>query len=202
VARAELIEQSRTTALQRYTTAAAVSNAGFLVFPALTQRLRCEEVWMPFDGAEFLRAPLPSTPLASPAAKAPWHRRWRSLFTSKGPASKTAEATPEGGNLAVLRVLKEAKRLIEVPQHWTRGTYESLRGRYCAVGALQVIGRRLGDPAAQHAAHNILLSVAHRRGFRSVEKMNDRSTHEQVLAAFDEAMAAARQQARVPEAIS
>jgi hypothetical protein len=43
----------------------------------------------------------------------------------------------------------------------------------------------------QTAANAVLLSVAMRRGFDSIEKMNDNSTHREVLSAFDEAIARA-----------
>ena len=40
-------------------------------------------------------------------------------------------------------------------------------------------------------AHALLMAVALRRGFSDIESMNDNSTHRQVLAAFDEAIASA-----------
>jgi hypothetical protein len=45
----------------------------------------------------------------------------------------------------------------------------------------------------QTGANTILLSVAMGRGFNDIESMNDNSSHRQVVSAFDEAIARARQ---------
>jgi hypothetical protein len=47
--------------------------------------------------------------------------------------------------------------------------------------------------SVESRAYKMLLEVANRRGFLNIEIMNDRSTHEQVLSAFEEAIATARQ---------
>jgi hypothetical protein len=75
--------------------------------------------------------------------------------------------------------------------------YEAPGDRYSAVGAVRLAGYRLHDSAALSAAHELLLTIARERGFRSVQRMNDRSTHDEVMAAFDEAMAAARRRTAV-----
>ncbi len=78
-----------------------------------------------------------------------------------------------------------------------QGRYETIDGRRCAVGALRVASRLMGVRTPPRDASNLLLSVANGRGFNDIEKMNDRSTHGQVLGAFDEAItrASARQSA-------
>jgi hypothetical protein len=58
--------------------------------------------------------------------------------------------------------------------------------------ALRAVGRCWRDVVAQSAAHGVLLAVAQRRGFGSIEALNDCSSHERVLSAFDEAIALAR----------
>ena len=153
---------------------------------------------MPFDGAEFLPLPLRDRPESSTRTEETWRRRLRALFEATIKQEKLFKVAPESEALATLRLLCEARQLIEAPQHWTQGTYKTLGGRYCAVGALRAVGRRAWDAAAQSAAHDLLLAVARQRGFPSIESMNDYSGHEQVLSAFDEAIAAARQRISVP----
>src|SRR5882672_5903697 len=140
---------------------------------------------MPFDGAEFFRE------RASPAdSHAAWCTRtavslWRSLRARFRPA-------PEPIDAAVLRVLVEARGLIEQREDWTQGSLETFRGERCAVGALRLAAEFLNYPVAGRLAHALLIEIAGERGFSSVEAMNDRSRHEAVLSAFDTAVAAAR----------
>ena len=146
---------------------------------------------MPFDGAEFLQFRLPDSQPAS-TTKAVWFKHWRSLFAWPRETGETFESKPEQRALAARRVLSDAKGLIATPRHWVQRRYEAPGDRYCAVGALRLAGQRLDNPDAQEAAHNLLLRVARGRGFRTVQRMNDRSTHEQVMTAFDEAIAVAQ----------
>jgi hypothetical protein len=145
---------------------------------------------MPFDGVEFLRRSLPQRSPSSIKTTDIWQRHWHRPFETK--RAEPAESAPDRKALATLRLLGEARHRIEARQRWTRGVYETAGGKYCAVGALRAAGWRLQDAAAQKLAHALLLRVARGRGFRSVQRMNDRSTHEQVLLAFDEAIATAQ----------
>jgi hypothetical protein len=85
--------------------------------------------------------------------------------------------------------------LIEDERHWIQRRYETLDGRRCAVGALRSATRLLALRSLNGEAHSLLLGVAVGRGFTDIEKMNDHSTHSQVLSAFD--IAIARAQARL-----
>jgi hypothetical protein len=152
---------------------------------------------MPFDGADFLQFRLPDNPPASAAPTGFWFRHWRSLFAWGRETDRTFESMPAQRALATLRVLNDAKDLIAAPEHWVQRQYEAPGDRYCAVGAVRLAGYRLHDSAALSAAHELLLTIARERGFRSVQRMNDRSTHDEVMAAFDEAMAAARRRTAV-----
>jgi hypothetical protein len=73
-----------------------------------------------------------------------------------------------------------------------QGRYETLGGERCAVGAVRIATQLLDHQAAGTRAHDLLGRVAASRGFTSIEAMNDRSTHGHVLAAFDEAIALAK----------
>ena len=151
---------------------------------------------MPFDGAEFRQFPFSERAACLPTSRPLLFRWFRSLFN--GTRGDAQSGTAEDRARAALTMLVEARQLIEARPHWLQRRYEAYGDRYCAVGALRAVGRRLHDPAAQKAAHRLLLAVARGRGFRSVQRMNDRSTHEHVLMAFDEAIAAARQRIAVP----
>ena len=59
------------------------------------------------------------------------------------------------------------------------------------MGALQAAARVLRDPRAFEEAKDLLRTEAVLRGYSHVEKMNDRSSHAQVLAVFDSAVAKA-----------
>jgi hypothetical protein len=150
---------------------------------------------MPFDGTELRTPTVPNTGLFPL-----WSRHcWRLWFESLVFAPQHTEITgislraapgPDR-DAAVVRLLQDARRLIEDPRNWTKGTYRTLGGRRCAVGALRVAAKRLDDPGIALSAHALLIKVAGSRGFTNVEKMNDGSCHDAVLSAFDEAIAAA-----------
>jgi hypothetical protein len=93
--------------------------------------------------------------------------------------------------------LSDARALIAAREAWVQRTYETPFGRRCAVGALYRVGMRAGDPTIVWRAHDALLQIALQRGYDTVERMNDRSSHEHVLSAFDEAIAATQQRALV-----
>ena len=138
---------------------------------------------MPFDGAEFLREPV------SPASN---QMAWYSRFAANlGRALRTRlpRSSPEPIDAAVLRVLEEARGLIEQREDWTQGTLESFRGKRCAVGALRLAADFLNYPVAGRVARDLLTEIAIEHGFASIEAMNDRSRHETVLSAFDTAIA-------------
>ena len=144
---------------------------------------------MPFDGADVSFRSLPKRSPSSIRFAGLWNRRFRTRFEFKRPEAKWG--APNSEALAALPLLEEARRLIEARERWTCGVYETVGGKYCAVGALRAASRCLRDAVAERAAHKLLLVVAQGRGFRQIESMNDYSTHEQVLTAFDEAIAAA-----------
>jgi hypothetical protein len=91
------------------------------------------------------------------------------------------------------QVLTVGRALIEDRKDWVQRRYETRDGRRCAVGALRGASRLLNLHGPQGGANSILQSVAMSRGFNDIESMNDNSSHRQVLSAFDEAIAQARQ---------
>ena len=106
----------------------------------------------------------------------------------RAPAPPGIALPPE---LAAARLLRAARALIAEEDRWVQGRYETLRGRRCAMGALQAAARALHDTRGFETARDLLRTEALIRGYSHVEKMNDRSTHTQVLAAFDSAIARA-----------
>jgi hypothetical protein len=141
---------------------------------------------MPFDGAEFLPGPV-----SEAARRLAWPSRLAAALGEffRLPSLRSA---PEPMDAAILRVLAEARGLIERREDWTQQTLETIRGERCAVGALRLAADFLNYPVAGRRAHELLAEVARDRGFSSVEAMNDRSRHEAVLSAFDAAIMTAR----------
>ncbi len=92
------------------------------------------------------------------------------------------------GEVGTVQLLTIARALIADEENWVQGRYETIDGRRCAVGALRVASRLMGVRTPPRDATGLLLTVANGRGFNDIEKMNDRSTHSQVLTAFDEAI--------------
>jgi hypothetical protein len=151
---------------------------------------------MPFDGTGLPTPTVPNTGLFPP-----WSRHcWRLWFESLGFTPEHTEITRiflpavpgRDRDTAVVRLLQDARGLIEDPRNWTKGSYRSLGGRRCAVGALRAAAKRLDDPRIAFSAHALLIKVAGAHGFSSVEMMNDKSGHASVLHLFDKAIAAAR----------
>src|ERR671938_687368 len=145
---------------------------------------------MPFDGAEFYRKPSIANPPADLATGEGWYKRLQALLRRR--RTSLFRVAPEEPELATLRLLEESRQAIEQREHWVQGVYETFGRRYCAAGALRAVGRRMRGASVESRAYKMLLEVANRRGFLNVEIMNDRSSHEAVLSAFDEAIAAAR----------
>lgn len=155
---------------------------------------------MPFDGNEFSRSPDPLPPgapaVVAPHEPRPWPARaWTGLRARllPGPA-RVARRLPGAASL-----LREARALIEAEEDWTRGSYRTPAGRRCAMGALRAAARGWWSEhglSARQEAHRRLLAVARGRGFDSVERMNDASTHAEVLAAFDAAQRSSTPPAR------
>jgi hypothetical protein len=100
-------------------------------------------------------------------------------------------------NSDVVQVLKEARRLIEKADRWSQGNYRTVRGRRCAIRALCDASVMLNLKPAGNIAGDLLDEVARRHGHITSERMNDQSTHAEMLAAFDEAIVAARQRTGV-----
>jgi hypothetical protein len=127
---------------------------------------------MPFDGTGF------SAPR-------------RLLHETRCRRERTVALRALDHDVAVAQLLRDARALIENPRNWAQRRYWTLSGRRCAVGALRAVARGLVEPDIAWAAHNLLITVARSRGFGTVEEMNDRSSHSEVLRAFDSAIAAA-----------
>ena len=87
-----------------------------------------------------------------------------------------------------IQVLGLARSLIQDERHWIQRRYETLDGRRCAVGAVRAAVRLLGLRIGPIDPHHALLMVAVSRGFTDIEKMNDHSSHAQVVSAFDDAI--------------
>src|SRR5258707_15471432 len=138
---------------------------------------------MPFDGAEFLGGPFP--PASHQLA---WYFRFAGMF-GRTLRARLPRSSPEPIDAAVLRVLEEARGLIEQREDWTQGTLETFRGERCAVGALRLAADFLNYPLAGRLAHDLLTDIAIERGFASIESLNDHSRHENVLHTFDAAIA-------------
>jgi hypothetical protein len=139
---------------------------------------------MPFDGLTYL----------APTNKPSLWERVVGYITGTPPVTKplptylfhpTPATQPDTLTLQMLMI---GRALIEDRKNWIQGRYETRGGRRCAVGALRAAARRLNIPTTQNGAHAVLLSVAMERGFNDIERMNDNSTHRQVLRAFDDAI--------------
>jgi hypothetical protein len=97
---------------------------------------------------------------------------------------------PESSEVVAAQLLRSARAMIDREEMWVQGRYNARGGRHCAIGALRAAGRFYHSETLR-LAHALLHNVANSRGFDSVEKMNDASTHAQVLAAFNSAIASA-----------
>jgi hypothetical protein len=136
---------------------------------------------MPFDGTEFFghRA---APRLAPPGWRARAVAVLRTILLLPPPTT-----LPE----ALLRVLEEARGLIEEREDWVRGAYQTGAGERCAVGALRAAASLLNSPAAGAAAQHLVAALVRQRGFDAIEAMNDQAGHEAILRVFDAAIAEA-----------
>jgi hypothetical protein len=148
---------------------------------------------MPFDGSEFI-----ATPLRTGSPQAGVWSLLRQAAQRIRPAARTvplefpATAPATSPSAVTVQVLSLARTLIEDERHWIQRRYETLDGRRCAVGALRSATRLLALRKVNGEAHTLLMEVAEGRGFSDIEKMNDHSTHGQVVSAFDVAIARAQ----------
>src|SRR5260221_7016560 len=138
---------------------------------------------MPFDGAEFLREPV--SPASNPIA---WYSRFAANL-GRALRTKLPRSSPEPIDAAVLRVLQEARGLIEQREDWTQGTLETIRGKRCAAGALRLAADFLNYPAAGWVAHDLLTDIASEGGFASAAALNAQPRQKTSLRAFDIAIA-------------
>jgi len=151
---------------------------------------------MPFDGKElkYTDSAVPAAYPAQAELKSQWLpavRLWSLAYGVFGRKAFTVPPfAPENPEVGAVRLLRGARTMIEREEMWVQGRYNARGGRHCAVGALRAVGR-FYDGEALRVAHALLHNVAHSRGFDSVEKMNDASTHDQVLGAFGAAIASA-----------
>ena len=153
---------------------------------------------MPFDGSAF--SPVADAPSTTPTPNSSqWRKRLRSLLRLESwrediqaflPGARPAEVEPTVGQLLIT-----ARGMIEQEGRWIKGHYATLDGRHCAVGALRAAALRLDARRVGKAAHDVLRDVARERGFRSIEQMNDHSSHAEVIAAFDKAIVATERRA-------
>lgn len=143
---------------------------------------------MPFDGLGFVTTQQQKVSI--------WGRIGQFVWGAP-PAKPLAKSfqplSPAQADNATLQVLQIGRALIEDRKDWVQRRYETRDGRRCAVGALRGAARLMNLQGPQSGANAILLSVAMSRGFNDIESMNDNSSHRQVLSAFDEAIARARQ---------
>lgn len=98
-------------------------------------------------------------------------------------------------------ILEKARALITDPKHWTRGKFardtcgssvsvdSSTATCFCTVGAVYRVSASV--TVGHHEALDLLANELDQLGrpSRSIPTFNDSSTHEQVLALFDRAIA-------------
>jgi hypothetical protein len=94
----------------------------------------------------------------------------------------------------VLATLIAARKLIEKPENWGQGKFESA-GAYCAWGALMFGSRQLAISNPQNDGYEeAYRAIRDITPYRNLPAFNDRwnTTHADVLALFDKAIAARR----------
>jgi len=144
---------------------------------------------MPFDGV--IDVEIVSEDQVFPSLWAAGSRLWvRSRLQQWRSRQKPAVSFSSRAHYAaVALLLEESKALIEDRDRWLQGTYRWFRGRRCAMGALYAAAVKFDDVRVAASAHGLLLHVAETRRFTTVEGMNDHSSHEKIMTAFDEAIA-------------
>jgi hypothetical protein len=83
-------------------------------------------------------------------------------------------------------ILIQAKKLIQNPKNWCKGTFE-VNSAYCAAGSLFAAGIDGWGSYTGHPAYRAL-AKAMQVPIGEVCRFNDSHTHEEVLAAFDRAI--------------
>jgi hypothetical protein len=149
---------------------------------------------MPFDGSDF-KIPRREDPRRSPHWSAGRFRRWwraRFCWTFGDEDTFDIRKWPAERRAAVACLLDEAKGLIRDPGNWVQGSYRWAGRRHCAVGAVRAAASRHEDITLGWSAHALLVEIAATRGYASVEAMNDRLSHAEILRAFDDASTRAR----------
>jgi hypothetical protein len=145
---------------------------------------------MPFDGIGFSAPPTLPVGLFPIWSRHGWHL-WIKTHLRRSTEDFLSDPAPWDSAGAVVRLLRDAKVLIEDRENWGQVWYFSLERRRCTVGALRAAAKNVWGLSVVLAAHRLLLRVAQSRGFETIEAMNDRSSHREVLNAFDEAIALA-----------
>ncbi len=137
---------------------------------------------MPFDGLNFPQSrPAPGRAFAraGEAARDLMQRGFRGVAALAKPASvKFQEISPA-------HLLGTARSLIRDEGKWIRGQFHRPNRRYCAVGALRAAARQLHAGESLPVALGLLRQIAKMRGFDTIERMNDSSSHAEVLTSFD-----------------
>lgn len=151
---------------------------------------------MPFDGSAF--SPLPGQTVGSSevgetqAARHGWLKRLASFLSAERWTADIQAfvpvSRPATGDLTVGTVLTLARALIDHEDRWIKGHYATLDGRHCAVGAVRAAALRLDARRQGRNAQDHLRELARAQGFRSIEQMNDHSTHAEVIGLFDRAI--------------
>ena len=162
-----------------------------MIRPGILDRDYGREEALPFDGKQF-----PGQSGTAGRVAAFWLRAGafagRLLPRARNlPLELRSPGYPGNPEDARVRLLTLGRELIAVEGNWVRHCYETIGGRRCAVGALRAAARFTGSVRLREA-QIMLLAVARERGFADVETMNDKSSHGQVVSAFDEAIARAQ----------
>ena len=155
---------------------------------------------VPFDGGDFSPRSQRAAGPPTPASTVGWCASARTFCNRALRACRVqslfVDDTPEPVERATVHLLREARRLIDTDEKWVQGYYSTADERRCAIGALRSAGRHPCPRRVRARAHHLLREVAHERGFQSVEGMNDRCSHQQVLAAFDASIRVAEHSSR------
>jgi len=143
---------------------------------------------MPFDGMNFELLDEIEIGVARPSRVFGW-RHWLKVI-GLWRAPEPLEPLDQPGE--VVRLLAEARELIAEDDRWAQGAFWRYPNRRCAMGALRFVARKRNDLDVAASAYSALVKVARSRGYLSVERMNDNSSHGEVLTAFDEAIQTVR----------
>ena len=102
-------------------------------------------------------------------------------------------------------LLIKAKAVIADPKHWTQGWYahnadgfdvgscEPEAVCWCSVGALDKVAHEEGAVDARFEAASYLFKVADEFGCSDIPDLNDHSSHETVMKAWDKAIKLAKE---------